>query len=257
MKIGILYICTGKYVTYWKEFYESMESHFLPRHEKEYFVFTDANVIDFENNANVHRLVQEKQEWPFPTLLRFHMFLRVEKELEKMDYVFFLNANMKVVATINDEDILPDPVKEDGLVVVLHSGFYKATTHKLPFERKQKRSLAYMTSGNYYFQGSFNGGTSIAYLQMARELKKNIQLDLDNNIIALWHDESHLNKYMADKHPRILSPAYAYSEGAIFDFEPMILMLDKRKLGGHKYLRGQKITVIDKLRSTLKKWRRR
>jgi hypothetical protein len=246
MKIGVLYICTGKYVLYWKQFYESMESLFLPGHEKDYFVFTDAPSIEYEQKNNVHRLFQQKQEWPYPTLLRFQMFLKVEKELEKMDYIFFLNANMKVIDTIKENDVLPDPIKDDGLVVVLHSGFYKAHTRRLPYERKQKKSLAYMTEGKYYVQGSFNGGTTAAYLALVRQMEKNIQSDLDKNIIAVWHDESHLNRYVADKHPKILSPAFAYSEGAHLEFKPRILMLDKRKLGGHKHMRGKE-TIVHKL----------
>jgi CRISPR/Cas system-associated endoribonuclease Cas2 len=173
-----------------------------------------------------------------------------------MDYIFFLNANMKVVDTITEADVLPDPIKDDGIVVVLHSGFHRAKSHRLPFEKKQKKSLAYMKEGKYYVQGSFNGGTSAAYLALVRQLERNIQIDLDNNIIAVWHDESHLNRYVSGKHPKFLSPAYAYSEGAQLGFKPKILMLDKRKLGGHKLMRGQKESVLDKLRHKIKKWRK-
>jgi hypothetical protein len=253
MKIGILYICTGKYSIFWKEFYESSETLLLQEHDKEYFVFTDADKIEYEEKENVHKIFQEKQEWPLPTLLRFHIFLRVEQELQKMDYIFFFNANMKIVATITPGEILPDPDKEDGLTVVLHSGYYKAKSSQLPYERKQKNSLAYLDKGRYYFQGCLNGGTRTAYLKMIHKLKENIQTDLDNNIIATWHDESHLNKYMADKNPRILSPAYSYSEGDKLDFQPKILMLDKTRLGGHKYMRGQKQGILDKLKMTIKK----
>jgi hypothetical protein len=114
-----------------------------------------------------------------------------------------------------------------------------------------------MKEGKYYVQGSFNGGTSTAYLALVRQLEKNIQADLDNNIIAVWHDESHLNRYVSDKHPKVLSPAYAYSEGAELGFPPKILMLDKKKLGGHKIMRGQKESIVDKLRHKFKKWRKK
>lgn len=253
MKIGILYICTGKYSVFWKEFYESVESLFLPNYTKEYFVFTDAAALEYEQKENVHKLYQEKQDWPFPTLLRFHMFMRVEEQLKSMDYVFFFNANMKIVSEITAADILPDPVKEQGLTVVLHSGYYKAQSHKFPYERKQKKSLAYLENGQHYFQGALNGGTSEAYLKMIRQLKENVQTDLDNNIIAEWHDESHLNKYMADKNPKILSPAYAYSEGKKFEFEPKVLMLDKNKVGSYKYLRGQKEGLWEKIKGAIKR----
>ena len=35
MKVGILYICTGKYIVFWEEFYKSCQKYFLtliPQH---------------------------------------------------------------------------------------------------------------------------------------------------------------------------------------------------------------------------------
>lgn len=43
--IGILYICTGPYALFWKDFYESFENKFLPSYEKKYYVFTDVEEI--------------------------------------------------------------------------------------------------------------------------------------------------------------------------------------------------------------------
>lgn len=43
--IGILYICTGPYILFWKDFYESFEEKFLPSYQKKYFVFTDADTV--------------------------------------------------------------------------------------------------------------------------------------------------------------------------------------------------------------------
>ncbi|MDP4263896.1 MAG: family 6 glucosyltransferase [Bacteroidota bacterium] len=252
MKVGILYICTGKYSVFWKDFYESAESLLLRGHDKQYFVFTDATEIAYEQKENVHKIFEEKYEWPLPTVLRFHAFVRAEDLLKKMDYLFFFNANMKVVSEITGEDIFPDPVKEDGLTVVLHSGYYKAKSSQFPYE-KYKGSLAYLESGRYYFQGSFSGGTSAAYLKMAHQLKENIQKDLDNNFIATWWDESHLNKYMVDKNPKIVSPAYSYSEGKQFEFAPKLLMLNKAKLGSYKYMRGQKESLLEKIKYFIKK----
>lgn len=43
--IGILYICTGPYVLFWKDFYKSFQEKFLVDFEKRYFVFSDAEEI--------------------------------------------------------------------------------------------------------------------------------------------------------------------------------------------------------------------
>lgn len=54
-KVGMLYICTGKYTVFWPEFYRTFNDKFLPNCEKEYFVFTDAPAIEYEDAPGVHR----------------------------------------------------------------------------------------------------------------------------------------------------------------------------------------------------------
>ena len=41
MNIGILYIATGRYITFWEEFFKSAEKYFITEATKHYFVFTD------------------------------------------------------------------------------------------------------------------------------------------------------------------------------------------------------------------------
>ena len=45
-KVGMLYICTGKYTVFWPEFYRTFNETFLPNCEKEYVVFTGAPAIE-------------------------------------------------------------------------------------------------------------------------------------------------------------------------------------------------------------------
>lgn len=44
-KVAVLYICTGTYTAFWKDFYVSAEKYFLPDCEKHYFAFTDTSKI--------------------------------------------------------------------------------------------------------------------------------------------------------------------------------------------------------------------
>ena len=92
-KIGMLYICTGKYTVFWPEFYRSFEEKFLPGCEKEYFVFTDAPAIEYEDAPRVHRVYQEAYPWPYSTLKRFSIFLTQEDALRGMDYLFFFTCS--------------------------------------------------------------------------------------------------------------------------------------------------------------------
>lgn len=236
--IGVLYIATGKYTIFWKDFYESSEKLFLSdQHEVHYFVFTDG-MIDYADNPRVHIINQEPLPWPLTTLYRFKIFLKARNDLEKMDYLYFFNANMLFLEPVG-EDILPDGHRD--LVFVQHPLMSRKAVSEFTYERNP-RSLAYIPigQGNTYFMGGLNGGRSTAYLEMVDELNRRTTLDEQKGIIAIWHDESHLNRYALDHADRIkvLDPSYGYAEGRDLPFEKRILIRDKKYHGGDKFLRN-------------------
>lgn len=212
MKVGVLYICTGKYSVFWKEFYMSMEQYFLVGKEKEYFVFTNATNIYEENKVNVHKIFQEPRNWPYNTLLRFEIFLKAEQEIALFDYIFFFNANYICCKNILWDDIIPKG--KEKLTVARHPGFSNYKYIYLPFERN-KASTAYIpyNQKGIYYMGCLNGGETKAYLELIHTLKESIEVDLENAVIACVHDESHLNRYcMGRDDVKILSTEYAYPE---------------------------------------------
>lgn len=211
-RIAILYICTGVYSVFWKDFYESYENNFLKNSLKEYYVFTDDTDIVFKEKNNVHIIYQKSLGWPNNTLKRFHIFSRIFDELREFDYIFFMNANCQCVDQITEEEFLP---VDKELLVVKHPGFYDKDSDEYTYDRNPK-STAYIPygKGDYYICGGVNGGKSDAFLQLMKSLMKNIDLDIQNNVIAIWHDESHINKYILEREDySILSPSYCYPEG--------------------------------------------
>ncbi len=64
---------------------------------------------------------------------------------------------------------------------------------------------------------------------MSETIAKNINIDAEKDIIAVWHDESHLNKYFSDHTPtKILDCGYCAPESAWdIPFAKKILALDK------------------------------
>ena len=243
MKIAILYICTGRYIRFWEEFYEKTEKFFLTSYHKEYFVFTDQAVAPI--NERIHPIKQKQLGWPYDTLMRFAMFRKVEDQLSSFNYIFFLNANMRFLQPVNEE-VLPSE-KEGGLVAVKHPGFFDKTNEAFTYER-DPRSEAYIPEGNgqHYFMGGFNGGTSEAYLQLIKDLDRNIKKDLRKNIVAIWHDESHLNKYLLDHKCKVLDSSFGYPENWDLPLERKVMILDKSRLGGHSFLREKKISIFEK-----------
>lgn len=254
MKVAILYIATGRYIVFWDEFYKSSEELFLPGIEKEYFLFTDrGNDIDLKK-GNIHIIHHEHQGWPYDTLLRFDTFLKAKDQLTAFDFVFFFNANMKFLQPIEQSEFLPDGKSDDGLLVTLHPGYFNLERKIFPYEGKQELSKAYIPEdrGKNYFMGGLNGGKTEAYLKLIETLSANTLEDLEKGIIAVWHDESHLNNYMLDKNPKILSPAYGYPEGRNLPFEKKIIIRDKNKYGGHSFLRNQKVSWLKRATIFLK-----
>ena len=131
MNIGILYIATGRYITFWEDFFKSAEKYFITEATKHYFVFTDTqNSIEGEDTKRVKRIYQQKLGWPYDTLMRFEIFLKAEKELEQMDYIFFFNANMKFIETV-DTSFLPI---DKNLLGVKHPGFYMKKRHSFTYD---------------------------------------------------------------------------------------------------------------------------
>ena len=109
-KIAALYICTGKYARLWPGFLESAEKYLLKSCEVHYFVFTDAEHLEGETeNPRIHRIEQEPMPWPYTTLLRFEIFLKIEEQLKAFDYIYFFNANCAFMQPITEEMLLPRP----------------------------------------------------------------------------------------------------------------------------------------------------
>ncbi|WP_209125522.1 family 6 glucosyltransferase [Alkalihalobacillus sp. BA299] len=234
-KVGLLYICTGKYEIFWESFYNSSEKFLLPNCQKMYFVFSDAKRIYNEDNDTVRKVSQKNLGWPRNTLMRFNMFRKIEEELKEYDYLFFFNANMLLVDIVYEEEILP---KKEGLMAVIHPGFYNKKENAFSYDRNPN-SQAYIPygQGKYYFMGGLNGGRSHDYLKLIKTLDGRIKKDLANGVTAIWHDESHLNKYLLGKTIKILNPSYGYPEGWNLPFTPKIIIRDKKKWGGHAFLR--------------------
>lgn len=227
-KVAVLYICTGEYIVFWKDFFISYEKNFLNNSTKEYFVFTDSQNIYEEENPRVHKVWQKNLGWPNNTLKRFDIFLRVEEELKSFDFIFFMNANCKCVDKISEEEFLTD---DKGLIVVKHPGYYNVSIEKYDYDRNAK-SKAFIEKGKglYYVCGGVNGGKAEAYLELVHVLQKWIQEDEENGIIAKWHDESHLNRYILDCDDyMILGPEYCYPENWKLPFKAKIVVREKSK----------------------------
>ena len=135
-------------------------------------------------------------------------------------------------------------------MVTLHSWYYLNDKDNYAYDRNTlSKSYIPLGEGKFYVTGAFNGGTSKDFLKMTSIIKEWTDIDLKNNIIPLWHDESMLNKYLItyfyNKNPLILFPEYVITEpfvyDALYEFPSYkMVLVDKNKEGGRDFLRGIK-----------------
>ncbi|MBQ7209011.1 MAG: hypothetical protein IJS01_14525 [Lentisphaeria bacterium] len=241
MTIGFLYIATGKYMYFWKDFFLSCEKFFIPEARKHYFIFTDDTTMRSDDNITI--IPRQCAGFPADSLFRFEMFLSIRELLQKQDYVFFLNANMQIVDAVGEEIL---PTAENGFLVgVLHPAeARKRPPWSFPYERSP-RSLAYIPPNDppyNYFTGAINGGRTPEFLAMSQLLADNIRKDYDKGIIARFHDESHLNRFFHSHHPLTMDCRYCAPEGWDVIQNPKIMMRDKVKVS--EYFRKQRDGLV-------------
>jgi histo-blood group ABO system transferase len=224
MKICILTIATNKYIQFVERLLDNIEENFLDGHEIQCLLFTD-HEVETSDNIRVHKI--EHEPWPMPTLKRYNYFVKENEFISQFDYCFYFDVDMGIVDKVGNE-VLSD------LVATMHpyQSFYPKEQRS--YDRNQK-SLAYVPigeEGDNYYAGGFNGGSTQRFLEMAQVLADRVSKDLENNIVALWHDESHMNRYLIDNPPTlILTPSYCFAEEQMenidYPYEPKIIALKK------------------------------
>lgn len=214
--IGLLIVATGKYISFVNPLIESAKKHFCSHQHITYFVFTDQ---PFETAENIVRIEWRRLGWPYDTMMRYHAYFDHRHLLLAQDYLFACDADMRFVADVGDE-ILGERV------ATLHPGF----VGKRGSYESDPRSKAYIgdQEGLYYFAGGFYGAARESFFHILKTCIDGIEEDLKRGIIAVWHDESHWNRYCIDFPPSLLlSPSYCYPENWKLPYTKKLLALDK------------------------------
>ncbi|MAG24408.1 hypothetical protein CMI47_02415 [Candidatus Pacearchaeota archaeon] len=233
-KVAIIFIGTSKYADFFPEWKRCVDKHFLKECDKTIIAITDRVDEEYFHLEDVYCGKVAHMEWPFITVLRFR-FINEIPGLKQFDYVFFLDADLFPSNDILLSEIISPDKK---LVGVQHPGnFLDSTWNTLD---RTPGSTACVSGDitsygtTFYHQGCLWGGTGKAVSEMVLKLAKNVDADLKNNIMAIWHDESHMNKYflenIADVHT--LHSGFAYPEHgnwAVIEDNLEIKMVHKEK----------------------------
>lgn len=218
---AIIFLGTQSYFDLFPKYAQSIFTKFLPEYAKTIFCFTDADIADPIDNVNYIKINHLTP--PLVTLKRFETMLLAETELENFDYIFYVDADMLVVDCVDDYNF--ENYKFFG---VQHPGFINQLG-TFEMDRNSTASVDSSYDLTTYYQGCFWGGKSKDVLMLCKVLAQNVNEDLNNNIIAIWQDESHLNKYFINNKCDVylFSSSYAYPEKWNLNMPKIIVHLDK------------------------------
>jgi hypothetical protein len=237
-KIGIVSLATGtNYLGYWSEMvltFKAKESNFQ---NIKFYLLTD-RVSEAQEFCRVNRINSKifripPYRWPEATLLRYQEILAI-KEFMVEEVCIYLDADMLIQADISPK-LSPSEWK-NGMAFIAHPGFWRPRgllranfylknpnqilrdlLLKLKFGNlgsweRDSQSAAYVPRQNrkIYVCGGVWMGQNQYFFDLIEKCHQAVKSDLNRNFIAVWHDESHLNKWFSDHGGTILTPAFCY-----------------------------------------------
>ncbi|MEE6514472.1 hypothetical protein FKM82_022648 [Ascaphus truei] len=214
VRIGLTVFAIKKYTVFIKTFLETAEKFFMVGHKVNYYVFTDRaseipNITLSEGRRLVVLDVPGCKRWQDVTMRRMEMIHNYSRELfiNEVDYLVCVDVDMRFNDHVGVE-ILSD------VFGALHPGFFGASRQEFTYERRSRSQACIPTDeGDFYYAGGYFGGIVEEVYKLTCHCHQAIMIDKENNIEAIWHDESHLNKYFLYHKPtRILSPEYIWMD---------------------------------------------
>lgn len=233
MKVAIIFIGTAKYINFFPGLYDSAERNLFPGVDRQYYVFTDGELGD-DIPSNITLVPQVNLGFPGINLQTYEI---IQNSLDKMtdcDYMFFMDADTIVANVVEFEEIFPE---DKPLCCVHHPCHYLKMGEHATFPGSfdtNPNSTASIKPGedfSVYWQSCIWGGTMKECTRLINTLTENTRIDNENGVMAVWHDESHMNRYLLDNKDIVhtLHPSYAYPEvfKYMLDWEPKIIHLAK------------------------------
>lgn len=254
----VVSIATNGYLKYWKKQVTSLDEFIDDAVPWIVYIFTD-EVREAKqhakslNNLEVRTVEVPTYKWPDATLFRYHLIASLKPAIAEQDLVIYLDADMQVVRPLEINEFLETC---DGQVcLVRHPGFFRPQGLSLLqlYLLKPKlllgdlhtlikfgglgtwetriRSNAYVSRSkreNYYCGGIW-WGPARKIIDMTETLSKRIEGDQARELIATWHDESHLNWWASTNPHSVGSTEYCYAPGYswLSTLSPKVIAVEK------------------------------
>ena len=204
----------------------SLDLQAIERSSHEFIVLTDSpsDVLESEVYRQLSNQIKvakvEPYGWPEATLFRFKLMLE-HWDIASNPFVGYLDADCLIRDTkrfLNG----PDLSDESLIYFVAHPGYFKSPLWKRlaiaspvrgVFETR-KSSEAFVPFrrrfGTYVCGGHWFGGRE-PIRRMLEDLDYCVERDLQKDIVARFHDESHVNRFLQNAKVELLTPEWAYS----------------------------------------------
>ena len=246
--LGIMSVATNIYIDYWADMVKSLDSNLEANQNCVAHVFTD-QVNRAETVASeLSRLIVKIHEipayrWPDATLRRYEIFLNF-KEFLSQDILMHLDADMLILKP--PFDAITQSVEKSDIALVLHPGYWNLKPSFISKVKSLFRGAA--TRGSWevrlastayvpevlrkrYVCGGVWIGKRDALLNVMEDLAESVQKDRSRGIEAVWHDESHLNRWAANNPFNGLNPDFCFvaEYPHLQKLNPLILAVTKKE----------------------------
>ncbi|XP_051947309.1 histo-blood group ABO system transferase 1-like isoform X2 [Xyrauchen texanus] len=204
----------GKYTRFLKEFLESAEQHYFVGFRVRYYLFTDQPEEVPEIKLGEERYltilkVPSLDRWQDISMGRMEILEKLTKSevANEADYIFCLDVDTKFYGPWGVETL-------GRLVAVIHPWFYDYPRDQFTYERRpESQAFIPVGEGDYYYTAAAFGGLFKEVHELTKYCRERQSIDASKAIEALWHDESHLNKYLLYNKPsKLLSPEYLWRD---------------------------------------------
>ena len=241
MKVGIYMVATNKYISLWENVVNQLSSLLSNNRDFDITIMLATDQVITANKIaksfkKLNFVLDEipPYGWPEATLLRYEFILHFNN-FEEFDLCMYLDSDMvfhhlffrEVSGELSNHTI--GVVRHPGFALYLNPlGLFRGLTDrkivrtlllnifKQPLRlgtwETNKLSTSYVSpfSRRAYVHGAIWFGKPKGFEQLCMVLSKNVQEDLKNGIIALWHDESHLNWFVSKNRVAILDSKYSW-----------------------------------------------
>ena len=258
-KLNFVSIATNGYLDYWKDQAQSINHHISPDTMCKLFLYTD-QPLDARSFAKELTRVQVKiftipsYGWPDASLLRYRLIFSKAATWPRDEIMVYLDADMLAVSSLSYRDF--NQKDKRGVTLVRHPGYFRPPGYsiikfyfshpKVAFRdlivsvfggglgawetRPSSTAFVERKLRRGYFCGGIWWGTVSEILSLCESLASRIDLDSSRGVLAIWHDESHLNWWATTNPHQTASPAYCFASEypALKTLTPKIVAVDKR-----------------------------